>query len=686
MDEFEIELKQGFIEEATQLLQDAEQAFLGLESRGDDPDLLDQIFRLAHNLKGASRAVGFGEIAEFTHVLENLILKLKEGEIQVTAGVVTLLLECNDHVTHMVDVLRDDFAATFDSVALVERLNGALNGELSDEGGAAEPEASAEPVDEAPQESAFAEGDEAPSMDASVDVDDHVTESQPEAADSEEAESSGGFEDDDDISLDAVHLLEAEKEADQKQLESDVAPAPVAEAAPAVEPATPAAAPAAASASNGAGKSAPPPAASSGGGGGAKKPSVAAKPEESIRVSLNRLENLNNFVGELVILQSMLNQHKEEVENPMIVKSLGQLEKLSKEIHEISMSLRMIPVKTTLQKMQRIVRDTSKLLGKDVELILRGEETEVDKTVLEKLGDPLVHIVRNAVDHGLEDPEGRLAANKSTKGRVTIACMHEGNNLVIEIKDDGKGIDKDRIFQKAVEKKIVKPDSNMSEHDILQLIFHPGFSTKDQVSEVSGRGVGMDVVKTNIQALSGAVTVSTKMGQGSVFRISLPLTMAVIDGMIIRIGKEKYVFPLSQVNETLKPEPENVKFVTSMGENLNLRGETLPIFRLSHLLNSPLEDRPADEMTAVIVRAAKQNYAVLVDEILHQQQVVIKKLGQEIKQQKGFMGSSILGDGLPSLIIDLYTIIEGTTSTRKRPNIKPKAKETSNLDVQKEAA
>ena len=379
--------------------------------------------------------------------------------------------------------------------------------------------------------------------------------------------------------------------------------------------------------------------------------------EETIRVSLGRLEKLSNIVGELVILQSVLNQHKEEFRNPLTLKSLSQLSKLSKEIHNMSMSLRMIPLRPTLQKMQRIVRDTSKTLDKKVNLHLVGEDTEVDKTVLEYLNDPLVHIVRNAVDHGLESTEGRKEAGKSEAGNVSINCYHEGNNLIIEITDDGKGIDADIIKRKAIEKGVLNPNANKTKEELIQLIFHPGFSTKAEVSEVSGRGVGMDVVKTNIEKVGGTIVVHTEVGKGSIFKIELPLTMAIIDGMITLVNEERYVFPLSQIHETLKPEADAVKYVTNLGEVLNLRGESLPLFRMHDLLKRKAKHVEATKYIAIIVKSKDSTFAILVDDILHQQQVVIKKLGEEIISKKGFMGSSILGDGMPALILDLHQMV-----------------------------
>ena len=518
MDEFEKEVKLDFLAEAIQLLNDAEQAFLALEQDKNNANLINEIFRLAHNLKGTSRAVGFGDVAEFTHEMENLILQVKDGNIQITDGIVSLLLECNDHVSEMIKKLNLDLEARSSSVEIIQKIKSALDGNL-----------------------------------VSVVVESNSTES---------------------ISAEDIALLESfQRELDSPSEVSSFFIEPIVEKNIIVEQVE------------------------------LKKsqPTKAASDEDSIRVSLARVEMLNNVVGELVIIQTVLNQHKDEIHNPLMLKSLGQLAKLSKEIQTISMSLRMIPLKQTLQKMQRIVRDTSKALDKKVFLEIIGEETEIDKTVLEHLADPLVHIVRNAVDHGLESTDERLMNGKSEEGRVSIKAFHEGNNLVIEVRDDGKGINPKIIRAKAIEKKVIAANSTMSDDELVNLIFHPGFSTKAEVSEISGRGVGMDVVKTNIEKLSGEVKVFTEMGKGSVFKVVLPLTLAIIEAMVTKIGDERYIIPLGQIHESLSPTPDLVNHVNGVGECLKIRGEVIPMFRISSALQRNIKEKPIHEQIAIIV-------------------------------------------------------------------------------------
>lgn len=614
MDEFEKEVKTDFLFEATQLLNDAEQAFLALEGNKEDPELMNEIFRLAHNLKGTSRAVGFGDVAEFTHEWENLILKIKEGKIAITDSIVSLLLECNDHVSVMIKMLTMDMDSKFDSKEIIAKIHLALEGKYVAEG-----------VENIAVEKVASE--EIPNCDMFEE----------ETLSHDDVTTLQAFEE----NLHVVGKIEDREEKAKSFFPSEHKAEVKAEGVKAE---------------------------------GSKDDKKAvdnkgkgpAVEDDSIRVSLSRVEKLNNVVGELVIIQTVLNQHREEVaENQLMLKSLSQLSKLSKEIQGISMSLRMIPLKQTFQKMQRIVRDTSKALNKKVHLELIGEETEIDKTVLEHLSDPLVHIVRNAVDHGLESTEGRVNAGKNEEGRVTLRAYHEGNNLVIEIKDDGKGINPKVIREKAIEKKVITANQHLSDDDLVNLVFHPGFSTKSEVSEISGRGVGMDVVKTNIEKLSGEVKITTAVGKGSTFKVVLPLTLAIIEGMVTKIGDERYIIPLAQIYESLSPTKETLHHVNGVGECLNIRGQVLPLMRVAKALGRQGSEKPATEQIAIIVNSEERNFAVLVDDITHQQQVVIKKLGEEIKNQKGFMGSSILGDGRPAFILDLIELYSGSMKKRK---------------------
>ena len=611
MDDFEKELKEDFLQEATDLIDEFEQVFLDLEI-DSSPEILDKVFRFAHNLKGTSRAVGFGDVAEFTHEVENLILKLKEGEMLASPEIVSLLLKCNDHIAHMIVTLKENLEASFDSSEYIDAVRSAMSGE---------------PKVEASQQLQAG-------ADLNIEENEKLQEQKEDGQGQIEAPVEESFSEED------VDILEALEVAEQEtlQAEAEVQDAPVAWEKP------------------------------------KKKAPVKKKvgEDEYIRVALQKIERLNNYVGELALLQTVLEQRRfVAIRDGLANKSIGQLGKISKEIQDIAMSMRMVPIKSTLQKMNRIVRDTSSTLNKRVKLHLEGEETEIDKTVLELVVDPLVHIVRNAVDHGVETPEEREGSGKPPEGSIWIRAYHQGNSLVIEVEDNGKGIDSEVVLKKALEKGIVTETSGITEQEAVNFLFHPGFSTKEQVSEVSGRGVGMDVVKTNIEQLGGEVSLTTTKGAGSICRIFLPLTLAIIDGIVVKLGKEKYIFPLGQINEFLRPNKAMVSYVTGIGDCLTLRGSVLPIFDLSKELNRGSTCQVSySESICMISQVKGVPLAIKVDDIVNQQQIVVKSLGPDIRNQKGFMGGSILGDGQPAFILDVVELFEGKLSSMPRANSK----------------
>ncbi|MGI4991557.1 chemotaxis protein CheA [Halobacteriovorax sp. GFR7] len=661
MDEFELELKMDFLEEAVQLLEDCEESFLELESGVDNTDEhIDKIFRLAHNLKGTSRAVEFSDVAEFTHEMEELILKVKKGEVEICADVIDVFLKCSDHLNNMISTLRDDIDAKFNSDDIIQLIKDVSSADvehddlrISNIPDEAEFEANAyEEEEEESSEDDFEDQE----LQGILDNEDAVSFEEEVVAESRPSES--------DISdLDRMlygESFDSTEEAKPVEVAAVTTDAPNDLDALMNETASPKEVPVAdnvVSLEAVAKKE-------------EKKPVVAApkkpvKPEETIRIGISRVEKLNNYVGELVILQTVLSECNDLVADEHVRKSVSHLSKITKEIQDISMKMRMVPLKTTFSKLQRIVRDTSKALGKKVNLTIVGEETEVDKNILEQLSDPLVHIVRNAVDHGLEKSvEDRKAVGKSDAGEIQIKAYHEGNSLVIEVVDDGKGIDPDIIKNKAIEKGVIKNADKLSDQDAINLIFAPGFSTKEAVSEISGRGVGMDVVKKNIQDISGAVEVKSEVGSGSAFRIKLPLTMAIIEGMVTRVSEENYVVPLNLVHETVSVTEENYKKVNNVGGCIVLRGQVLPAFRLSKLLKHNVKEPSVNEI-ALVVRTEDMDFAIVVDDVLRRQQVVIKSLGNDIKNTQGFMGSSILGNGRPALILDLKELVVNKVSKTK---------------------
>jgi len=603
MDDFELELKMDFLQEARELLENTEQSFLTLEKDPTNTTLIDTIFRFAHNLKGTSSAVGFKQIAELTHKAESLMLEIKQQNVMATDEVVSILLIFNDKVREMIEGLSENVDAQFDCEDLMADLQRIT---VPNAAGVTSSEPATSSV-------AASEANESNSGESAMSDED-----------TERIRMEGLMQD-----LEALGINMPAEEGQTPPAASDenwgqpmaeVTPLPVMKAPP--------------------------------------KPVVnkdvkkdSRKEDETLRVSVGRLEKLNNLVGELVILQTVVESLLSTTGEVKTARSLG---KLCKDIQDLSMSLRMVQIGPTFQKLSRVVRDTSKLLGKKIDLQIIGEDTEIDKTVVESLGDPLVHIIRNAIDHGVESPEERIAAGKPEEGIVEVMAFHEGNFLVIQITDDGKGINGEKLVEKATAKGIIPAGANLTEQQAIELIFHPGFSTKEVVSEVSGRGVGMDVVKTNISELGGEIKVRSKVGSGSCFRLMLPLTLAIIDGMLIEAGGQKLVVPKAQVQEVIKIEEGAITAITGRKPYLKLRNEVIPLFTLEEDWGTITKTIKSG--IALIVRHNDHTFAVAINDIIRQQQVVVKPPTAEILNKQGVMGTTILGDGKPSLIIDLLNL------------------------------
>ena len=376
----------------------------------------------------------------------------------------------------------------------------------------------------------------------------------------------------------------------------------------------------------------------------------------TVRVNTEKLDSLMDVVGELVIVQSQLWESSRVAaaggDATALHRNVAQLSRITKELQHTAMSVRMIPIKPTFQKMERLARDLARDCGKKVAFLVSGEDTELDRTVVEEIGDPLVHMVRNALDHGLESPAERLAGGKPEAGAVHLKAYHEGSHIVIELSDDGRGIDADRILQKARQVGLVAPGVELAREEILNLIFAPGFSTAEKVTAVSGRGVGMDVVRRNIERLRGKIEIETAVRSGSTFRIKLPLTMAIIDGLVVRVGAERFILPSTSVKMALRPAREALITVHGTGEALDLRGKILPLHRLHQQFGIPNAVENPWEAITVIVDVSGKSKALLVDELLTKQEVVIKNLGGFLQELRGVAGGAILGDGNIALILD----------------------------------
>jgi two-component system, chemotaxis family, sensor kinase CheA len=380
----------------------------------------------------------------------------------------------------------------------------------------------------------------------------------------------------------------------------------------------------------------------------------------SIRVGIDKVDSLINMVGELVITQSMLDQIGEHFDNSQINQlqdGLAQLERNTRELQENVMRIRMLPISYSFNRFPRLVHDLSTQLGKKVELKLSGEQTELDKTVLEKMNDPLVHLVRNALSHGIEMPEQRQAMGKPEVGLLHLHAFHQSGNIIIQISDDGAGFHVEKIRAKAIQKGLIYPDEYPTNEQLYELIFQPGFSTTEQVNDVSGRGVGMDVVRRNIRALGGTIEVKSQTGKGSTFSIRLPLTLAILDGQLVRVGQEIYILPLLSIIESLRINPKLVNFLTGVAEVYRLRDEYIPILRLYDIFNLTSSTTQLEQGLLVIVEGDGQKIGLFVDELLSQQQIVIKSLESNYKKIEGISGATILGDGSVALILDVAGLI-----------------------------
>jgi two-component system chemotaxis sensor kinase CheA len=386
--------------------------------------------------------------------------------------------------------------------------------------------------------------------------------------------------------------------------------------------------------------------------------------QSSIRVNTDRLDRLIDMMGELVIAHSMVAQDEIMVNggNHELLKKVVHTSKIVRELQHMGMSMRMIPLKSTFQKMTRLVRDLSRKVGKNINFVTEGEETEIDRNMVDVVKDPLVHMVRNAVDHGIELPDVRKKTGKPEHGTVHLSAYHSAGSVVVEIKDDGKGLDREKLIAKAIEKGIISDGNSFSDREVFNLIFEPGFSTAEVVSDVSGRGVGMDVVKRNIETLRGQVEIQSESGKGSVFKMRLPLTLAIIDGMVIRVGREIYVVPTSSIVRSLRPDPEDLSTVLNHGEMLSLQGKLIPLFRLDSLFDiKGAEQDPARALVMVIEDNGSQA-GLLIDELIGRQQVVIKTLGESMRDIPGISGGAIMPNGRVGLILDVGGLVKFATT------------------------
>jgi two-component system chemotaxis sensor kinase CheA len=397
--------------------------------------------------------------------------------------------------------------------------------------------------------------------------------------------------------------------------------------------------------------------------------------KSSVRVRTDRLDRLIDMVGELVIAQSMVAQDNIVLNNGHhdLQKKVSHAGKIVRELQDLSMSMRMVPFRATFQKMARVVRDVSQKSGKTVNFTIQGEDTEIDRNMVDVISDPLIHMVRNAVDHGVEPPDQRQQQGKSSVGSVCLSAYNAGGNVVVELQDDGRGLNKDKIIEKAISRGLIESEKGMSDNDIFKLIFEPGFSTADQITDVSGRGVGMDVVKRSIEALKGRIEISSQSGQGTTFAIHLPLTLAITDGMLVQVGSERYIIPTININMSFRPTAEQLSTVVGRGELVNLRGELIPMFRLYRLFDIPQGIKDPEHGLLVVIDDREDRCALLVDQLLGQHQVVAKSLGSSIGDVQGISGAAILADGRVGLILDPSGLLSMAIHSGKNDTVEASA-------------
>jgi len=708
---------QVFFEEAGENLEQMEQLLLELDVTAADDEELNAIFRCAHSIKGGAATFGFADVAELTHQMETLLDKLRRHELTPTPAMVDVLLQSGDALKAMLARHQGSGGAEVDTTELLFNIRAMVSGEAPATLPTARAAAAAPSVPAAAAVAAAPAAAGAPSTQPAPTTGQRVVELQvgplsnpaqadnllelfkeitdlgqiealpnaPELAGVRRFKVSTATPESDMMDLFTFHVSReqvrfvafADGAAATAAPAADPgygffepeAPAAQAATATAASPEAPetgygffdnapgapqqvvpaAAAPAAASAPAPAAKVAPK----------VDKPAAGGLEASTIRVSVEKVDQLINLVGELVITQAMLAQNSRSLDPVVyqqLVTGLTDLDRNTRDLQEAVMSIRMIPMSTVFSRFPRMLRDLANKLGKKVELVTQGEATELDKGLVEKITDPLTHLVRNSCDHGIEMPADRIAAGKPEVGTITLAASHQGGSIVIEVRDDGKGLSREKLLKKAREKGIDAPDS-LTDQEVWNLIFAPGFSTAEQVTDVSGRGVGMDVVKKNITSLGGTVEIDSAEGYGMRVAVRLPLTLAIMDGMSVGVGEEVYILPLSSVVESFQVSPEMIKTVGGSGRVVEVRDEYMPVIELEKVFDVPRFDWEHNSGIMVVVEAESSRVAVLVDELLGQQQVVVKNLETNYRKVNDVSGATIMGDGRVALILDVASLV-----------------------------
>ncbi len=710
------EARQTFMQESCELLQEMENALLSLEASPEDQDLINSLFRSAHTIKGSSGVLGIGHVERFTHVVENLLSKVREGEIKIIRDIIEVLLDCRDHISTLVELAAEEGAGLPDGVLkkdaeLIERLSVHLGQILHDSGlDKAVDEASARDEEGTKaltdawhlslrfNQNILRDGMDPISfinyLSKMGEIISLTTLCNMPALDEMDAESCyTGFEidfksefdkksiedvfefvrEDSSIAIlppnskidsyieliqnsqegvtllgeilvkggaltqteldNALHLQQANARggkagSDRKAFIGEILVNEGMVSPEVVDAALE-----------------------------RQKKAIVQKAREAstIRIDAAKLDNLINLVGELVISSANIDQHAQHLRDGGLVEAASVMVRLVEDVRETTMKIRMVPIGETFGRFNRVVRDISRDCGKEIELVVSGGDTELDKNVVEKINDPLMHLVRNAADHGLERPDVRVSNGKPAKGTVRLNAYHDAGSIVIEVEDDGKGLNREKIYEKAVSQGLVAQGQSLTDIEIFRLIFEPGFSTADSVTKLSGRGVGMDVVKRNIESLRGTVDVESAEGKGAKVRIRLPLTLAIIDGFMVGVAGSNYVIPLDMVVECVELSAAD-RAAAGKRNYINLRGEILPYIRLRNYFDE--QGEPSRFESIVIVQYAGQKIGLVVDELFGEVQTVIKSLGKVYKEVKGVSGATIMGNGKVALILDVPRLIQ----------------------------
>jgi two-component system chemotaxis sensor kinase CheA len=611
-DEETIGLISEFLSESEEGLNRADQILIGAERGEANAEAVNGLFRVFHTVKGVSGFLELNEITTLAHTTETMLNRCREGTLKLADERLDLIFDATAMVRRMLGELR---TAVQDSVAfrtrekldeLLERLRVQTEGPATNAGPAPAP---APPVVAPVPAVVFSKPAPAPEPPA------ETAQAAPSSGPDSTADGAGNSAGPDALKTTQRHAAKAAVATEQAPGEA----------------------------------------------------SMPAKLRETVKVDLERVDNLVAMVGELVVVEAMV------VNAPEIVKAasarvrnfLSQLAKVTRDLQDVGMRMRMLPVAAVFQKMARMSRDLGRKSGKQLRLILSGESTEMDRSMVEQIADPLVHMIRNAVDHGLEPPEERRKAGKPEEGTIRLSAYHEGGSIVIELADDGRGLDREAILNKARSQGLVGPNDVLSESEIHMLIFAPGFSTAKQITEVSGRGVGMDVVKRNLDAMRGRITIATTPGHGTTFKLLLPLTLAIIDGMLVACGHDRYIIPTLSIVESIQPSPGMLITFADQHEMINVRGEILPLLRLARLFGSENAKTDPTKALVVIIEGVGRRLGLLVDEVVTQQQVVIKSLGQGLGRTKYISGAAILADGRVGLIINVEEIAGNTIERRQ---------------------